>query len=340
MFGSGMNTSAVNWYILQATHSEQLLGWLVVAQALPSLFLMPFSGVVVDREDRRHVVMVLDAARAVLILIVALLALRGNLHVWQLFVMSVLVSTGFWMFWPTITALLQELTPETQFEQSNAMLLAGFQGGWLLAGAIVGFVYGRIGIGGILLIDLLTYVFSFSCYLLLRKGRQTAAVHTTHHIDHPVQRFFHEAREAVVFLRARPSLAFLGATWAFFVAAMMVTGVVTAPISDRIIHAGAVGYGWMNAGWGIGAFVATFFAAHIIRKFGSRAIIPMSMLVLAGNFLGVPFSTGIAMAAGLYLLAGTSRGVGGIALSSRIMEAVPKHFIGRSAALSSLASMP
>jgi len=200
-------------------------------------------------------------------------------------------------------------------------------------------VYGRIGIGGILLIDLFTYVFSFSCYLLLRKGRQTAAVQTAHHIDHPVQRFFHEAREAVVFLRARPALAFLGATWAFFVAAMMVTGVVTAPISDRIIHAGAVGYGWMNAGWGIGAFVSTFFAAHIIRKFGSRAIIPISMLVLAGNFLGVPFSTGIAMAAGLYLLAGTSRGIGGIALSSRIMDAVPKHFMGRVSTLFSLASI-
>src|SRR5262245_22619575 len=149
MFGSSMNTAAVNWYILQATHSEELLGLLVVAQALPSLLLMPFSGVIVDREDRRHVVMFLDAARALLILTVALLALYGNLQVWQLFVMSVLVSIGFWMFWPTITALLQELTPQAQFAHSNAMLLAGFQGGWLVAGAIVGFLYGRIGIGGI-----------------------------------------------------------------------------------------------------------------------------------------------------------------------------------------------
>ena len=96
MVGSGMNTAAVNWYILQTTHSEQLLGVLIVAQALPSLLLMPFSGVIVDREDRRHVVMVLDAARGLLILTVAVLALHGQVHVWMLFVMSVLVSTGFW----------------------------------------------------------------------------------------------------------------------------------------------------------------------------------------------------------------------------------------------------
>jgi hypothetical protein len=45
MVGSGMNSAAVYWYILQATHLEQLLGILVVAQALLSLLLMPFSGV-------------------------------------------------------------------------------------------------------------------------------------------------------------------------------------------------------------------------------------------------------------------------------------------------------
>jgi len=300
---------------------------------------MPFSGVIVDREDRRHVVMFLDAARGLLIFAVALLALRGTVRVWQLFLMSVLVSTGFWMFWPTITALLQELTPEKQFAHSNAMLLAGFQGGWMVAGSIVGFVYGRIGIGGILLIDFLTYVVSFSCYLLLRQGRQTVAVHTAEHINHPLRRFFHEAHEAMMFVGTRRSLGFLGLTWAFFVAAMIVTGVVTAPISDRIVHAGAVGYGWMNAGWGVGAFFTTFYAARAIRKFGPRVIIPASMLVLAACFYDVPFSRWIGVAAGLYLVGGAARAVGGVALSSRIMEAVPKHFMGRVQTLFSIASI-
>src|SRR5512143_334041 len=108
MIGSGMNSAAVTWYILQQTHSEQILGVLVVAQAIPSLLLMPFSGVIIDREDRRRLVMMLGAARGLLILAVAILALRGSVQVWQLFAMSILVSTGFWMFWPTITALLQE----------------------------------------------------------------------------------------------------------------------------------------------------------------------------------------------------------------------------------------
>ena len=42
--------------------------------------------------------------------------------------MNTLVAAGFWMFWPTITALIQELTPEGEFVHSNTFLLAGIQG--------------------------------------------------------------------------------------------------------------------------------------------------------------------------------------------------------------------
>src|SRR5262249_25033790 len=81
--------------------------------------------------------------------------------VWQLYLMNTLVAAGFWMFWPTITALIQELTPEGQFVEANTFLLAGIQGGWLMAGAVVGFVYNHIGLGGVLLIDFTTYLASF-----------------------------------------------------------------------------------------------------------------------------------------------------------------------------------
>lgn len=342
MIGSGMNSAAVTWYLLQATHSEQMLGGLVVAQAIPSLLLMPFSGVVIDREDRRRLVMILDAGRGLLILMVAILCLRGLVQIWHLYVMGILVSTGFWMFWPTITALLQELTPEAQFAESNAMLLSGFQAGWLVAGAIVGFVYAKIGIGGILLFDASTYVFSFLCYWGVRKGRHTVA-HTSIHVDkHPLSRFWHEMQDGYRFVRKDLSLAMIGATWSLFVAAMMVGGVVTAPLSDRILHAGAIGYGWLNAGWGIGAFVSTFYAAKMSRAFGWGQVVPASMLLLAACFFFVPHSAMIGMATGIYLassiyfLAGTARGVGGIALSTSMMELIPKQLMGRVQTLFSL----
>src|ERR1700751_6271387 len=78
MIGSGMNAAAVAWYILEATHSEIALGTFAVVQTLPAILLLPFTGVIIDREDRRRLVMALDIIRAVVIGIVAVLAFEGK----------------------------------------------------------------------------------------------------------------------------------------------------------------------------------------------------------------------------------------------------------------------
>jgi MFS family permease len=276
MFGSGMNSAAVAWYILQATHNEMALGMFVVLQTIPAMLLLPFSGVIIDREDRRRLVMWLDALRAVIIVTVAILAFQHRVQVWQLYLMNTLVSAGFWMFWPTVTALIQELTPEGQFVQSNIFLLAGVQGGWLIAGAVVGFMYNHIGLGGVLLIDVSTYVVSFLCYFAVRKGRHIVMRPEELRADilaaeSQLQRFGRDLREAVHFLRGQRAVVLLGISWALFLAAMMMGGIVNPSLSDRVFHAGAKGYGWLSAGWGTGAFVSVLYTAQAITLLGAAA---------------------------------------------------------------------
>src|SRR5436309_10083297 len=119
MIESGMNTAAVTWFVLQITQSEMALGTLLMLQTIPAMLMLPFSGVVIDREDRRRLVMLLDASRAIVIVLVAVLALRGMAKLWEVYLMSIMVAAGFWMFWPTMNALIQELTPESEFIQAN-----------------------------------------------------------------------------------------------------------------------------------------------------------------------------------------------------------------------------
>src|SRR5450755_3254216 len=94
MLGSGMNSAAVAWYILQATHSEQALGMLAVVQTIPAMVMLPFTGVIIDREDRRRLVMWLDALRAIIILAVTVLAFLHRVQVWELYLMNTLVAAG------------------------------------------------------------------------------------------------------------------------------------------------------------------------------------------------------------------------------------------------------
>lgn len=334
MFGSGMNSAAVGWYILKATNNEMALGMLVVLQTIPAMMLLPFSGVIIDREDRRRLVMWLDALRGVFILAVAILAFEHRVRVWQLYTMNTLVAAGFWMFWPTITALIQELTPEGQFVESNTFLLAGVQGGWLIAGAVVGFMYNHIGLGGVLLIDVSTYVVSFLCYFFVRKGRHVV-MHPEHlredieAAENALLRFWHDIREALRFLRDQRPVVLLGISWALFLGAMMTGGIVTPSLSDRVFHAGATGYGWLSAGWGTGAFVSTLYTAQAISFLGGRRALGFSMALLSICMVTAPVARVLYLAILIYFVMGSARGIGGVAMNTSLMEMVPKHLMGR-----------
>jgi len=332
MLGSGMNSAAVAWYILQATHSEMALGTFAVLQTLPAMLMLPFTGVLIDREDRRLLVMWLDAVRAVIIVTVAILAFRHRVQVWQLYLMNTLVAAGFWMFWPSVTALIQELTPESKYVASSNFLMAGVQGGWLIAGAIVGFVYNHIHLGGVLLLDFSTYLVSICCYLFVRKGRITVerpADAVIPRDDHPIGRYLHELREGFGYLKHRPAVTLVGISMALFMGAMLTQGIVTAPLDDRILHGGAVGYGWLNGSWGIGAFVSTMYTPFVIGRLHARVSIRVGMLVLGTCMLLAPHFRILAATAFLFFLMGSARGMGGTALNTSLMELVPKHLMGR-----------
>ncbi len=334
MLGSGMNAAAVAWFILQTTHSEMALGTFAVLQTIPAMLMLPFTGVIIDREDRRRLVMMLDAFRAIIILAVALLAFAGKVKVWEVYLMNTLVAAGFWMFWPTITALIQEMTPGEDFVSANTFLLAGIQGGWLIAGSIVGFVYNHIGLGGVLLIDFSTYLISFLCYLAVRKGKHVVPRPDELHADlvaaeSALSRFGREMREGFTFLRGNHNVIFLGISWALFLGAMMTGVVVTAPLSDRAFHAGAVGYGWLNAGWGTGAFLTIFYAPSMLARIGPRRCIAISMGLLAVCMTLSPLSPILAIAVLFYLIMGSARGLSGVAMNTSIMEQVPQHIMGR-----------
>jgi len=144
-----------------------------------------------------------------------------------------------------------------------------------------------------------------------------------------IGKFFRELKEGVVFLKGRREIVVLGLSWALFLSAMMTGVVVTPPLSDEIYHKGAVGYGWLNAGWGTGAFVSAFYAPLFIRRFGARRSIAISLGALTVLMISAPMMPVFVLAVAIYFLMGSSRGVTGVAMNTSLMEQIPQHFMGR-----------
>jgi MFS family permease len=121
----------------------------------------------------------------------------------------------------------------------------------------------------------------------------------------------------------------LGISWALFLGAMITGVVVTPSLSDRIFHAGAKGYGWLNAGWGSGAFISVLYAPQVIARIGGRKAVAFSMAILAVCVAFAPISGFFVLAIVTYFVMGSARGVGGVAMNTSLMEMVPRHLMGR-----------
>jgi len=177
-------------------------------------------------------------------------------------------------------------------------------------------------------------VVSFHCYFAVRKGRHVVLSPQELKADilaaeTQLERFWREMREGLHFLRDHRPVVLLGISWALFLGAMITGVVVTPSLSERVFHRGAVGYGWLNAGWGTGAFLSALYAPQAISWLGGRRAISFSMALLSVCVVSAPISGFLALAISLYFLMGSARGLSGVAMNTSLMEMVPKHLMGR-----------
>src|SRR5580704_11738192 len=272
LFGSGMNFIGVSWYIMSATHSTVAVSWQVIVVTLPGLVVPFLGGVLIDRLDRRYLGVLLDLSRGLAVLAIAYIAWRGRLHIWHLYFMTLLTGTGSAVYWSNVNALVQEVVPPSQFTGANASVLVGVQSGMLLAGTFVGFFYDNMGIAGILLIDGLTYfVYRMrSGYVSPRDHRQypreysestDTASQALGSGENPeiaeagtsLAIYAADMKEGFAYLRSQPVVLALGVTHAILLASVVSGNVVVVALANDVLHSGSRGFGFIEAGWAIGA---------------------------------------------------------------------------------------
>jgi DHA3 family macrolide efflux protein-like MFS transporter len=352
LFGTGMNFAGVTWYVLGATHSTVKVSLIVILVTLPGLVVPPFGGVLIDRVDRRYLGITIDAARAVIVLGTAALAYAVRLELWELYSMVLLLGVGFAIYWSTTNALIQELVPQENLITANATVLIAVQGGMAAAGALVGFIYERAGLAGILGIDGTTYLISAICLLLLRQGycapreiQDIRLVSASPTIEAPpemseptlmrtdgsglgVWGVMADIAEGLAYLRQQPRILALGFTYACMMAGVISANVLVVALAKDLLFAGARGYGWIEAGWATGAFVGGFAAGVAARK-NPYGVLVVALATLAVGHTLFPYARVLLVAVAMNALFGVCRALGGVLTQTSIMAAVPRHLMGR-----------
>ncbi|MBI5670602.1 MAG: MFS transporter [Chloroflexi bacterium] len=158
LIGSRMSSIAIGIRVFAETGDAAPLLLTAFFNELPAMLFSSAAGVLVDRWDRRRVMILADAGQAIGSLLLVASFLSGAFQLWHLYAVA-LLNGVFAMFQePAKSATITMLIPDQQRDRANAIQSMLFPLAGVIAPALTGLLYGLIGIAGIIALDMLTFV--------------------------------------------------------------------------------------------------------------------------------------------------------------------------------------
>jgi len=156
----------------------------------------------VDRYNRKLMMMLSDFSAALTSVLILILLLTGNLQIWHLYVTAVITGIFQGFHWPAYSAAISTMLPKQHYARANAMLEMAGPASGIFAPMVAGALIGPLGLRGLLVIDLVTAAFAILTLALVkvpqpklsREGLEAAGS------------IFKEAGFGLKYILARPSL--------------------------------------------------------------------------------------------------------------------------------------
>ncbi len=169
--GSGLTNFALGVWVFQRTGSVTQFALIAFFASLPGLLAAPFAGALVDRWDRRLVVLWCDLGSGLRTLVIAFLLLSGALRTWHVYVAVAVVSLLRTLHLPAYIAATSMLVPKRQIGRASGMMQFGQAAGDTLAPLLAGLMIGAIGMAGVLFVDFATFLFAVLTLALVQVPR-------------------------------------------------------------------------------------------------------------------------------------------------------------------------
>jgi MFS family permease len=171
LIGSEMTSLAVSIWVYKESGDVTPLTLAAFFAAVPRLITPSFAGVLADRWDRRHVMILADAGQAVGTFLLMLSFLSGAFQLWHLYLVSAL-QAAFSMFQgPAFSASVTMLVPDDHRDRANAVQQMRGAAAGLIAPTLAGALFALVGAPGVMAIDLFTFAVAITVVALIHIPR-------------------------------------------------------------------------------------------------------------------------------------------------------------------------
>ena len=211
VLASAMSQFGLTIFMFQKTESATALGLMQVFFITPFLLISPIAGVMVDRHNRKLMMMVSDFAAGIATVLILIFQWLGILEFWHLYFASVIYGLGMAFQWPAYSAAISTMVPKEQYGRANGMMSLIEAGPNVIAPILAGALIPIIGLTGILLLDVVTFLFAIGALMIVHIPQPPR---TEEGVKSQEGGMLNEAAYGFKYIFARPSL--LGLQMIFF----------------------------------------------------------------------------------------------------------------------------
>lgn len=165
--GSYMTSFAIKIWAWELTGQATALALMGFFTFLPSILITLFAGIIVDRWNRKLLMIAGDTVAALSTLVILWLYLTDHLQIWHLYVTGAINGAFGEIQELAYTASISLMVPKQQYTRASSMSSTIHYGSTIIAPALAGVLYYVIGLAGISLIDLVTFAIAISTVLLV-----------------------------------------------------------------------------------------------------------------------------------------------------------------------------
>lgn len=173
VLASSMTGFGMTLWMYKQTESATAMGLMQVAFITPFLLLSPIAGAMVDRYNRKLMMMVSDLGAVLSTTVILILYVTGLLQFWHLYIAAVINGLGNTFQWPAYSAAISTMVPKEQYGRANGLMSLMDAGPGVLAPVLAGAVL-ALNIEGpfdsfalIMLIDLVTFFIAIGALLVV-----------------------------------------------------------------------------------------------------------------------------------------------------------------------------
>lgn len=167
VLASGMSQFALTIFMYEKTNSATALGLMQVFYITPFLLISPFAGVMVDRYNRKWMMMISDLGAGLATLGILVVLYFDIWQFWHMYVASVIFGLGNAFQWPAYSAAISTMVSKEQLGRANGLMSLMEAGPGVLAPILAGALLPLIRLTGILFLDVATFLIAIGALLVV-----------------------------------------------------------------------------------------------------------------------------------------------------------------------------